>query len=221
VLERFINERTGDNDRKTLMRVAGEVLEEEAPWPATRALWLAKLDRVADWFLAQEAERHTWSRNIANEVEAKQRFDAVNFTLTGYADRIDETNDGTLVIYDYKTGNPPTADMQKHFDKQLLLEAVIAEQGGFADLGPRIVSQVAYIGLGSTPKLVSISLEQEEIQAVAEEFENLIRAYQDPAQGYTSRRAVHKQRFDGDHDHLARFGEWDDSQEPEPQEVGQ
>ena len=220
VLERFINERTGEDDRETLMRIAAEVLENAAPWPATRALWLAKLDRVADWFLAQEEGRRTWSRNLDNEVQAKQRFDAINFTLTGYADRIDEANDGTLVIYDYKTGNPPTADMQKHFDKQLLLEAVIAEQGGFAKLGPRIVSQVAYIGLGSTPKFVPIPLEQDDIAAIAEEFETLIRAYQDPAQGYTSRRAVHKQRFDGDHDHLARFGEWDDSQEPEPQEVG-
>lgn len=223
VLERFINER-GSRDRAAaralLMHIAHEVLRLEAPWPATRALWLAKFERVVDWFLDHEDERRTWSQNLTNEVKGKYLFPDVGFTLTGTADRIDRAKDGTLVIYDYKTGTPPSADMQKHFDKQLLLEAVMAEEGGFENLTLETVSQVAYIGLGSTPKNVSVPLENAEIQAVAEEFQDLIRAYQDPDQGYTSRRAVHQVRFGGDHDHLARYGEWDDSHDPDPQKVG-
>ena len=31
--------------RDTLMQVAAEVLVEEAPWPAARAMWLARIDR--------------------------------------------------------------------------------------------------------------------------------------------------------------------------------
>jgi len=223
VLERFIDER-GSRDRPAaralLMHIAHVVLEAEAPWPATRALWLAKFERVVDWFLDHEDDRRTWSQNLANEVKGKHLFADVGFTLTGTADRIDRANDGTLVIYDYKTGTPPSAEMQKHFDKQLLLEAVMAEEGGFDDLKLETVSQVAYIGLGATPKNVSIPLEHAEIQAASEEFQDLIRAYQDPNQGYTSRRAVHQLRFGGDHDHLARYGEWDDSHDPDPQKVG-
>ena len=57
------------------------------------------------------------------------------FTLTARADRIDVTDDGSVVIYDYKTGKLP---VQKHVEDlyapQLSLEAAIAEAGGFEDL---------------------------------------------------------------------------------------
>ncbi|MCI2400033.1 double-strand break repair protein AddB [Aliiroseovarius subalbicans] len=224
VLERFITERTDMGraaDRALLMQIADEVLATDAPWPATRALWKAKLARVADWFLDQEDARRSWSRNLANEVRARFTFQDIGFTLTGYADRIDKAHDGSLVIYDYKTGAPPSAEMQEHFDKQLLLEAVIAEAGGFEGLAPETVSSVAYIGLGSSPKEARVDLEPNNVREIADEFCALIRRYQDRDQGYTSRRAVYRMRFAGDHDHLARAGEWDDSQDPVPEEVGE
>ena len=43
--------------------------------------------------------------------------------------------------------------------------------------------------------------------------------YLDPARGYVSRRAVFQERFPGDYDHLARFGEWATSDTPCPEDV--
>ncbi len=36
----------------------------------------------------------------------------------------------------------------------------------------------------------------------------------DPSKGYTSRRANETLRFEGAYDHLARYGEWDETDDP-------
>ena len=48
--------------------------------------------------------------------------------------------DGRAYIYDYKTGLPPSPSEQRYFDKQLLLEAAMAENGDFEGLGPALVA---------------------------------------------------------------------------------
>jgi hypothetical protein len=48
----------------------------------------------------------------------------------------------------------------------------------------------------------------------------LIAAYRRQRQGYTARRIVASQRFEGEYDHLSRYGEWDQTKPAEPQEVG-
>jgi RecB family exonuclease len=195
-------------------------LAEQVPNLATRILWKARIDRIAPWFVQQELSRRDWSGNLANEVWGNARFDDPDFTLVAKADRIDRHQDGSLLIYDYKTGMPPNEKQQKHFDKQLLLEAVIADMGGFDDIDASPVSTVSYIGL--TPqKEVTTDLTGADIVTVKNELLGLISAYNDRAQGYTSRRAMHMQRFAGDYDHLARFGEWDDSDIPVMKKVGQ
>lgn len=224
VLERFITERpdgeTAEDAKSRLLAVTDEVLATDAPWPATRALWHAKLARVADWFIAEEEKRRVFSDNIANEIRGRMTLDDLGFTLTGTADRIDRDHEGQFRIYDYKTGTPPTPKAQKHFDKQLLLEAVMAVAGGFKNLPAGPVSHVAYIGLGASPVTSEITLDAGEIDEIQSELEQLIGAYSSADQGYLSRRAMQQERFDGDYDHLARFGEWDESQDGFVQEVG-
>lgn len=223
VFERYVTSLPDDLDpaqeHTRLHDIANDVLAEQVPNPATRILWKARIDRIAPWFIQQELLRQNWSHNLANEVWGNARFDDPDFTLVAKADRIDRRQDGSLLIYDYKTGTPPNEKQQKHFDKQLLLEAVIAEVGGFENIDPSPVSLVSYIGL--TPKKeVSSDLSAADITATKDELLGLIRAYFDEGQGYTSRRAMHMQRFAGDYDHLARFGEWDDSDTPVVTEVG-
>ncbi|MCK0141387.1 double-strand break repair protein AddB [Aliiroseovarius sp. F20344] len=223
VFERFVEdlpETPAPRDElERLRRVADNVLEEQVPNLATRILWKARIDRIAPWFIEQELLRKGWSRNLANETWGRVQFDDPDFTLVAKADRIDRHHEGSLLIYDYKTGTPPNAKQQKHFDKQLLLEAVIAQISGFENVEPSPVSAVSYIGL--TPqKEVKTDLSSADITRVREELLGLISAYYSEDQGYTSRRAMHMHRFAGDYDHLARFGEWDDSDTPVVAEVG-
>ncbi|HCQ64172.1 MAG TPA: double-strand break repair protein AddB [Rhodobacteraceae bacterium] len=225
VMERFVNETPAGEDprgaRDRLLAVAGEVLEERAPWPAARVLWLAKLGRIADSFLADEADRRARAAPVATEARGEMRLDSLDFTLSASADRIDRDAQGALYIYDYKTGAIPSKKQQEQFDKQLTLEAVMAEAGAFADVGRAHVAEVAYIGLGANTKFVPIEIGSETVATTRAELADLIGAYRNRAQGYTAQRVPEKLSFAGDYDHLSRFGEWDLATSPVAMEVGE
>lgn len=225
VMEKFIN-RIGEDQSAlsapVLMQIAEQVLVENVPWPAARTLWLARLGRVADWFVEQERIRQMAGTPVAFEKEARGVFEltGLGFTLVGYADRIDRKNNGGgVVIYDYKTGAPPSAQQQSKFDKQLLIEAAMLEQGAFAQIGASPVDDAVFIGLGSNPVEIRAPLEDEPPAKVIAELRELIAAYLSPDQGFTSQRMPRSEREQGDYDQLARFGEWDGTDEPVAKDV--
>ncbi|MEE9388167.1 MAG: double-strand break repair protein AddB [Paracoccaceae bacterium] len=220
VLELFIDQYPDGANTKThraaFMQITDQVLADMVPWPITRIQWRSKLDRVVDGFLASEAQRRLSGKPAGLEILAKHRFDTIAFQLTALADRIDRAPDGSYIIYDYKTGSIPSEKQLTYFDKQLLLEAVLAEQGAFKTLGPAPTVQVGHIGLGSPPKISLTQLDPGDVQEISRDFTTLISRYQSLDQGYTSRRAMVEVTYDGDYDHLARFGEWDETQPPLP-----
>ena len=199
--------------RERLLGIAREVLEVHVPWPAARLMWLARIERVAEGFLADEAKRQEAGTPCAFETRGTRTIDALGFTLTCMADRIDRGDNG-LLLYDYKTGRPPTANEQAHFDKQLLLETVIAETGGFSDVGAAPVEGAYYIGLGAGAGQFAAPLDAHPPVQVWSEFQNLIASYLSEDQGYLSRRAMFRSDEPGDYDQLARFGEWDITDAP-------
>ncbi|MDT8857579.1 double-strand break repair protein AddB [Paracoccaceae bacterium Fryx2] len=222
ILERFVKDRpeeTRAEARLRLMDIAEQVLVTEAPWPAARALWRARLDRSADFFLTAEAAQA--GVPLVIETPGHVTLTPLPFTLTAKPDRIDALPDGRVHILDYKTGAPPTAKMQAAYDKQLLLEAAMAERGAFAALGgPREVARISYIGLGASPKVEETVISQDMLGRVWEDLHRLIARYLTHDQGYAARRAVFEERFPGDYDHLARYGEWEMNAWPEPEDVG-
>jgi RecB family exonuclease len=143
-----------------------------------------------------------------------------DFTLTARPDRIDLLTDARVHIYDYKTGSPPTTKQQKAYDKQLLLEAAMAERGAFAALGKAEVAAVSYLQLGGEAKEERIETTSEIADDVWRGLERLISAYFDRQKGYTARRAVFTTQWPGDYDHLSRFGEWSTETPATPEDVG-
>lgn len=224
IMELFIKSVRVDKstlNRDNLLSITDEVLAIEAPWPAARVMWRARIERIADWFIANEIQRQSYSRPILFEEAAKgvHRFEDLNFTLTGYADRIDRTDDGDAIVYDYKTGKPPTKKEQTYFDKQLLIEAAMIEEGSFKDVGPSPVAHAAFIGLGATPVEVAAPLDEEPPHKVMAGLYTLIETYLSAAQGFTSRRLVKTEEAAGDYDQLARFGEWSGTDLPVPEDL--
>lgn len=212
VLECFVRETLEDPTRCTravLMKKAVTILADSVPWAEARALWLSRLERVADWFIEHELGRRVLANPTAFEAKGKARLADLGFTLTAQADRLDLDRYGNLHIYDYKTGQPPSKKEQRAFDKQLLLEAAIAESEGFGEMGPTKVARAVFIGLGSGGREEDAPLEDEPPEKVWAEFHTLISTYMDPSKGYMSRRAPRNSDDQGDYDQLARFGEWD------------
>ncbi|WP_438990238.1 double-strand break repair protein AddB [Lentibacter sp.] len=217
VMEDFVKAASADpslRNRATLSALARDILEREVPWPAARLIWRARFEKVIDSFLDEEEGRAQNSRFLKAEGEGKLDFKDIGFSLKGKADRFDCLNDGTLAIYDYKTGTPPSPKMRKHFDKQLPLTAAMASEGAFKDIPAQTVGKLAYIGLGSDAGEALLKAEEYETATVLAEFKELIVAFLDPDKGYPSRRAVQKEGFAGDYDHLARFGEWSSTDDP-------
>jgi ATP-dependent helicase/nuclease subunit B len=224
IVHDFIRNRPEDEPaaaaRARLLGTAETILMREIPWPSAQRMWLAKLARIADRFVGAESRRA--GRGTPVVLETKHRLDIpeLGFTLTAKPDRIDLLEDGRVHIYDYKTGRPPSPEQQKHFDKQLLLEALMAERGAFAPLGPRAVEGVTYIHLGGEGQDKPTDLTADLLDETWRGLGELIRAYGRRDKGYIARRAVFESRFEGDYDHLARFGEWEMGDASHPEDVG-
>lgn len=213
ILEQFISD-TPDalppNASAHFMAIAEDILNQEAPWPAARHLWRNRLQRLVPWYLAQEASFRDFAAPWVVEEDKSWEVPGLSLTLRGKADRIDMTPGGRVAIYDYKTGSVPTADEAKHFNKQLMLEGLMARGGAFADR-PLDVARLAYVGLGTKPDLRDEPVEAAALDEVLGGLHTLILHYRQQRVGFASRRAVAQTRFEGTYDHLARLGEWDET----------
>jgi ATP-dependent helicase/nuclease subunit B len=205
--------------KQRLLDAAHSVLMAEVAWPAARALWFAKVARVADFLLDFEVALQ--GTPILLEEGGKMVLPVLGFTLTARPDRIDVLPDGRVQIMDYKTGTPPTPAQQQAFDKQLLLQAVMARDGAFGPDVPTEVAGITYLGLGANPKDISTDMSDDLLDQHWSGLNRLITRYLRRDTGYTSRRALFEDKKFGDYDHLARFGEWDTGDAPIRDIVGE
>ncbi|WP_170760956.1 double-strand break repair protein AddB [Ruegeria lacuscaerulensis] len=222
ILEHFVKDSVLDMallTRENFLKRAESLLDQHVAWPTARKLWLARLECIADDFLNAETARRGDGGPVAFEAAMKLVLSPLDFTIAGRADRIDRNSRGALRIVDYKTGTPPTESQQAKFDKQLLIEAAMAEQGGIEGIDPTSVAEAVFIGMGGTYKEVPAPLVKEPSEKVLAELKELISSYLEPDQGFSSRRMLHKDTDIGDYDHLARFGEWDRTDETTPEDL--
>jgi double-strand break repair protein AddB len=228
LVERFVKtwpDTLPDDARDALLSVAEEVLAEEVPWPAMQRIWLARLARIAGWFVEGEAERRTRGAVLTQEVAGQRQIAELGFTLTAKADRIDRDADDGLIIYDYKSGSPPSKDEIKYFKRQLQLEAAIAAVGGFDEVPAGTPVALEYIGLsGKAMSSVGEVLDEptslQDAQEVWVELTELMTAYADPTKGFPARPRMQKMGYAYEFDHLARKGEWEESDAPTDVPVG-
>jgi ATP-dependent helicase/nuclease subunit B len=205
---------------KLLLTTADSVLGREVAWPGSQRLWRARLSKISDSFIAGEFRRQSAGAPVILEKEGSITLDNFDFTLVARPDRIDVGADGRVHIYDYKSGTPPSPKQQDTIDKQLFLEAVMAERGAFDLPVPTVVAAVTYIHLGGSGGVKTRNLKPDTTDDVWSEFQRLIANYHRRTTGYTSRRAVFDAWGDEDYDHLARFGEWQMTDPAVEEDVG-
>ncbi|MGE0255838.1 MAG: double-strand break repair protein AddB [Alphaproteobacteria bacterium] len=183
--------------------------------PAVHAFWWPRFERVAGWFIAEEARRRLSVTQTFTEIAGALtiRAPAGPFEVYARADRIDRMADGTLAIVDYKTGAPPrTAEVAAGYAPQLPLEAAIAEAGGFAAVGAGRVGELAYWQLsgGNPPGRVRAAGDDpaELTRAALAGLAGLVAAFDDPATAYEARPRPDAAPAYSDYEHLARLREW-------------
>ena len=222
ILERFIKDehRATDPDaRDTLMAISREIFTRDCPWPTIRAQWLSRMDRVADTYLKGETSRQKLASESRVEEEGRIPVMQTGVQLTCKADRIDLTQGGAAYIYDYKTGQVPNGKVQAAFDKQLLLEAAMVELGAFEKVGAHPVIGATFVAVNTDMKDAAAPLEDHPAMTVWADFAKLLTAYNDKSRGYSARMAMFSRSDISYFDHLARFGEWDTSQDAIPEDL--
>ncbi|ADZ72614.1 double-strand break repair protein AddB [Polymorphum gilvum] len=222
-LARFLTDWDGPYDDSAVRRLVeiGETMFSPLDaFPAIRALWWPRFERIARGFVAFEAARAAGLRERFLEIGGgvDLALPGIEFRLTGRADRIDLLDDGTYAVIDYKTGQVPSGNqVATLLAPQLPLEAAMIRRGGFADVpAGRPVSDLLYIQLKGAREALKVETRAPRdgsVEDLAEEawkrLEALVAAYADPARGYLSRARVLQERaMDGPYDHLARVREW-------------
>ncbi|XSG83068.1 MAG: double-strand break repair protein AddB [Methyloligella sp. ZOD6] len=211
-------DRLPDDIGGTLIAIAEELFSALGGAARIEAFWRPHFENFARWFAETESLRRAGVQEIVSEVRGSLRLDALDFELTARADRIDLREDGTLAIYDYKTGNPPAAKaVDGMHAPQLPLEAAIARLAGFGDMGPRPVSALRYIhASGRRDGGEERDAASRPPETLAEEavtaLEGLVKEFDDAARAYEAMRrsGTHfgsAYRYD-DYAQLARVDEW-------------
>jgi ATP-dependent helicase/nuclease subunit B len=199
---------------ETLLSIGRDVFAPFKDRPQVAAFWWPRFERIAAWFIEREQNRRQAGiRVLAAECEGNIQLSNGKFTLKGRADRIDRLPDGTAAIIDYKTGTLPSQkEIDLGLEPQLPLLALIAEAGGFKDLGPLKTSELSHWqlkGANSDEKTQDVKGDlKAHINQARERLEKLIAEFAKPDTTY---RAVPRPRFApryDDYAHLARLAEW-------------
>ncbi|MET1413248.1 double-strand break repair protein AddB [Roseibium sp. HPY-6] len=216
----FLSTWSGPFDKtavEALIRIGEDLFRPLDAFPAIRALWWPRFQKVAADFVAFEDERSkTVDRRfleIGGGVDL--RLPGFEFRLRGRADRIDVLKEGGLSVIDYKTGQVPS---QKQVDAllspQLPLEAAMINRYGFKDVpAAERVCELLYLQLKNSVEPVLRNPKDVPLEDLNEDawqrLEQLIAHYAKVDTGYLSRARVMRERvMDGDYDHLARTKEW-------------
>ncbi|MBG0810216.1 double-strand break repair protein AddB [Methylosinus sp. H3A] len=207
-----------EDARALLLDIAREELGEFLDDPSFLAFDWPRIEAGLDHALAFERERRAEARDIFVEKGAAWRLtlaDGSVFTLSCVADRIEVDASGAAHVFDYKTGNPPTASqVGAGFSPQLTLEAAMIEAGAFSEIGAPRVDGAAYVRLGGKTGGETLWLKFKDksfAEVVAEHRANLfvlLNQFRDPQTPYPSRPWVEFASRYGDYDHLARVKEW-------------
>ena len=208
-----------------LARALDAALDRRGLRPALAAWWRPRLRRIAGWVAGEEALRRAQGAPavLRTEIGGSATLEprsGLPFVLNGRADRIERRADGSLALFDYKTGTLPSdRAVQEGWSSQLVLEAAMALRGAF---GPELeapAAEIVYWRLsgGAEPGRERRPVADEALRALVDRcwraLEALVAAYDDPDQPYLSHpRPGHAPDYP-DYAQLARVAEWSAARE--------
>lgn len=224
-LERFELDGGGDTPEALLHLLEDELRrggESEAELIGLRGIRAEVCRAYVIW---RETVARDFARAPLTEQQGRLQLEIAGqpFTLKGTADLLHAYTAGGAAILDYKTGAPPTdKQVLSGLAPQMPLQGLIAEAGGYSELGQRRIEALTYIQFGSRFKVEDIGQrgKKDEVQSIAEILAAartglvaLLTEYANPEHPYLSaprpeRVPEHAKNNKGDYDRLARRAEW-------------
>ena len=198
-----------------LSKVSNSQMNERAEIRLTEELKNKAID-----IIEAEIKRRKTSSPISVEKMGQKKFfltSGFEIELVAKADRIDLSNENKVIILDYKSSVPRKTDFNLNMP-QLDLEALIAKYGGFQGVPERTISEVGLIILGPKVDEFRREVNSLHLEGVEKNFIKIIEKIYSGEWGYSSKISG-TSPYDGDYDHLARYGEWSISDEPMKQNL--
>ena len=201
---------------RELENIGEKHLGELLTAPAERAFWWPRFQRLARWFVGEENRRRASGlRLLDGETAGSIKVGPRNhpLTITAIADRIDELGPGVWEVIDYKTGRvPSTRELEGLFAPQLLLEAAMAETGGFKKIKGKAAEVILTYwranGLGDGGEIKDIKGADKLIPAMLALVEKMAERYANPGTPYVALPQPEFVPHFNDYEHLERVAEW-------------
>ena len=233
-LDRFVRDHPGPLPADGLERLLADgrrLFAETLDRPSVWAFWWPRFEAVAKWFIAEETIRRPDIVEIWTETRGRMMVPETGreTVLTGKADRLERRRDGSLVIVDYKTGQPPShSEIFLGLSPQLSLEAAMAAVGAFEGIPTLRVSALEHWRLsgGSVAGEVK-EVQPPKIKSIAEPYltdgvldigklgdaalaglSDLVRRFEQEATPYAAQPFPDRALKYNDYEHLARIKEW-------------
>ena len=181
--------------------------------------WKIKFKDIAKYYIDFKNSIKCEVKKTYVEIEGCWKIPDTNLTITAKADRIDILNDGTAIIYDFKTGEfPSKKEVESGYYPQLLIEALILKHDGFKEIERVQVSNIKYIKLAllSACEITNAINSKTSLDDLLQETEiNLIKAvklFENNNQEYVSYPnpdivSDNIKKY-GEYNHLARVDDW-------------
>lgn len=197
-----------------------EALFKEARLPRDIELvWWPRIEKLLPEIIRDEAENslsHRYAEAKARPIQLK----GTNVTLSGRADRIEQTGRLTHII-DYKTGPTPSKKQaQTLIAPQLPLEGFLMAEGAFEGIEKAMPEDLIYSRLKADGMVHREPLSRgrsakepvdipELITKARDRFTEVLQHLAQEPNGFISRNIPFKEGdYAGDYDHLARYLEW-------------
>jgi ATP-dependent helicase/nuclease subunit B len=184
--------------------------------PSVKYFWWPRFEIIAAWMTEEEARRRQDGlieiyAEINGSVDLAGPSGSVR--VTARADRVERCANQSLRIIDYKTGAVPSATMVENGARnQLLVEALIASEGGFDQVPAGAVSQIEYWqisgGRAQPGTIKPMQTNGFDSAKMRESLERLVTAYDDMSTCYVSEPVPSLVPPFRPYKHLARCREW-------------
>jgi ATP-dependent helicase/nuclease subunit B len=214
-LEKFFKLAPEARTRAAFLEIGETVFAPILKRPLTRLLWWPRFETLVDAVLASEL---MVDETVQLYLEKAGGWSIGDIIINGRADRIDKFADGSVIIYDYKTGSVPSyAKINSARTPQLALLGLMAENNGFDGLAPTSVSALGHVvAKGGTEKPLEIKiLDMKKISSVKELLDKTaailsswIALLEQPTQPFHYLSVPGETNY-RDYDYLARVDEWE------------
>lgn len=182
--------------------------------PLLTTLWMPRFKQAAAWIAQRTAaDLAEGRRPIAWECAGETELCGV--TLRGRLDRIDRAADGSLIVLDYKTGDPPKpSQISAGYALQLGLVGIMARRGAFSGVAGKAAG-FEYWSLGRSTKgdygfaasaLAKLQLPDDFLAFSETQFGAVVEKWLTGAEPFTAKLMPDYAR--GDYDQLMRYAEW-------------